>query len=129
MKDKKVFYGVVILFLLVLALFAWNKYQFQVQERPIKPIQLPPQLSGKCGIESCHGLDITCGPNVPEACDTMYAVGDNCRQFASCQTIAGSCQLVANEKFSNCKTCVEQCSADFQSDVIALSTCESKCSE
>ncbi|VVB75045.1 Uncharacterised protein [Candidatus Tiddalikarchaeum anstoanum] len=26
----------------------------------------------KCGIENCHGLDITCGPNIPEVCTTLY---------------------------------------------------------
>ena len=85
-KNKNFIYVVLaFLFGIGLSLFVWNNYQIQVQEKPDKPIKLPPQISRKCGIESCHGLDITCGPNVPEVCDMMSMAGDNCRQFVSCQ--------------------------------------------
>jgi len=30
----------------------------------------------KCGIENCHGLDITCGSDVPDACTEIYMIGD-----------------------------------------------------
>ena len=127
MENKKIIYGIAILFLIGLSLFIWNNYQVQIQERAIKPIKLPSQFSGKCGIESCHGLDITCGPNVPEVCDAMYMGGDNCRQYASCQIVDKKCQLVKNQKFNDCKSCVEKCSVDFKDDQIKFFECESKC--
>ncbi len=85
------------------------------------------KLSSKCGIENCHGLDITCGSNVPEDCDMMYAFGDRCRQYASCEVIDGKCQLVKSEKFEECKACAEGCSEDFKDDIIKASQCESEC--
>ena len=108
-KNKKLFYGVLALILVVLFLFIWNNYQIQIQERPVKPIKIPPQISGKCGMENCHGLDITCGPNIPEICDYSYGVRDSCREYASCQKIDGKCQLVKTGQFDSCKSCVEKC--------------------
>ncbi len=87
------------------------------------------QATGKCGIENCHGLDIACGPNIPETCDMMYAAGDNCRQYASCQTMNGQCQLVKTQKFDDCKSCVEKCEQNFKDDQINFFQCESKCTE
>ena len=129
MKNKKIFYGIAILFLIGLSLFVLNNYQIQVQERPDKPIKLPPQISGRCGIENCHGLNITCGPNVPETCDLMYRVGDNCRQYASCQKTNGQCQLVKTKKFDECKSCVGKCEQNFKNDPINFFQCENKCTE
>ena len=129
-KNKNLIYGIIaLLFLVVATVFIWNNYQIQVQERPEKPIKIPPQISGQCGIENCHGLDISCGPNVPEFCDMMYAVGDNCRQYASCQVINGQCRLEKTSKFNICKSCVEKCEQDFKDDQIKLFACESKCTE
>ena len=87
------------------------------------------QNSEKCGIENCHGLNITCGPNVPDACSMMYAAGDNCRQFASCQIINDRCNLEKSQKFDSCKACVKKCEQDFLSDQIKFFECESKCAE
>lgn len=130
MKNKNLIFGIsIILVLVISAVFIWNNYRIQIQERSNKPIQLPPQISGKCGIENCHGLDIACGPNVPEACDMMYMVGDNCRQFASCQIVAGQCRLEKSPKFDSCKACVEKCEQDFRNDQIKFFECESSCAE
>jgi len=131
MTNKKLIYGIAILFLVGVgvSLFIWNNYEIQVSERPEKPIRLPPQISGKCGIEGCHGLDITCGPNVPEICTLEYAAGDNCRQYASCQIVDGNCQLVTTQKFNGCKSCVEKCKQYFKDDQINFFQCESKCAE
>lgn len=82
-----------------------------------------------CGIENCHGLDIVCGSNVPEACTMMYQIGDNCRQFATCEIIEGYCQHTYSKKFADCKTCVEKCIADNQNDNIDMFACESKCGQ
>ena len=128
MGNKNTVYAVIgLVSVFVLFLFVWNKYQVQVQERPNSPIKLPPQISGVCGIQNCHGLEITCGPNVPEACDMMYASGDICRQFASCQTTSGQCGLTKTPKFDTCKSCVEKCVQDFKEDSIKLSQCEGSC--
>ncbi|MBL7078575.1 hypothetical protein ISS42_02880 [Candidatus Shapirobacteria bacterium] len=127
MKNKNLIYGIVILVLIASVLFIWNSYQIQVQERAVKPIKLPLQVSGKCGIESCHGLDITCGPNIPEECSMMYAAGDNCRQFVSCQIVDGQCKLVKTLKFDSCKSCVGKCELDYKDGQIKFFECESKC--
>ena len=130
MKNKDLIYvALAFLFIIGLSLFVWNNYEIRVQERPDKPIKLPPQISGECGIESCHGLDITCGPNVPNACTMMYAAGDRCRQFVSCQTVEGQCRLEKSPKFDSCKACVEKCEQGFQDDNIKFFECESRCAE
>lgn len=87
-------------------------------------------LSGcaqQCGMENCHGLDITCGPNVPDACTEIYMLGDRCRQYASCEVIDGECQLVESSAFETCKSCVENCSEEFGQDHTMLFECESGC--
>ncbi len=86
-----------------------------------------PSISGKCGIESCHGLEITCGPNVPEVCTEEYALGDKCRQYVSCGNVNGQCQLIKDPKFDECKACVEKCLEDFKNDPVKTFDCESKC--
>jgi predicted small lipoprotein YifL len=93
------------------------------------PKPKPPQVSGKCGMENCHGLEITCGPNTREACDSMYVFGDNCRQYASCQNTNGECKLEKTAKFDTCKSCVEKCAKTFPNDPMKNAECESKCSE
>jgi hypothetical protein len=68
-----------------------------------------PPKDEKCGLENCHGLEISCGTNVPEMCTEMYQLGDFCRQYAVCETIGGQCQMVPNENFDKCKSCVAEC--------------------
>ena len=130
MKNKNLIYAIIVaLILIVSSIFIWNNYQIRVQERPNKPIKLPPAISGVCGIEQCHGLDITCGPSVPDGCAAMYAAGGNCRQFVSCQTIEGQCKLKKSPKFDSCKACVEKCAQDFRNDQIKFFECESNCAK
>ncbi len=74
-------------------------------------IQSGPGLE-KCGIEQCHGFDVTCGSDIPEACTQEFRLEDTCRQFVSCETIQGQCTLIEDEKFETCKNCVEQCKTD-----------------
>lgn len=87
----------------------------------------PTQDLEKCGIENCHGLDITCGSNVPEMCTMSYMIGDKCRQYASCEKKDGRCQLADSPKFESCKSCVEKCKSEFNNDPGKLFTCEGKC--
>jgi len=83
--------------------------------------------SEPCGIENCHGLEIACGPNIPEVCTESYMLGDRCRQYASCKVIDGKCQQIKSEKFQQCRSCVQNCSKDFKNDVLKLWACESRC--
>lgn len=81
----------------------------------------------ECGIENCHGLNITCGPNIPKACTMMYGFGDRCRQFVRCEIIEGKCQLVESEAFQRCKMCIEECKQYGEKDIIKSFECESHC--
>jgi len=87
----------------------------------------PPTPPPECGIENCHGLNITCGPDVPEFCTEIYMLGDKCRKYASCEIIEGECKLVESEKFLECKACVEKCMEDFKNDNAGVFECESEC--
>ena len=80
----------------------------------------------QCGIENCHGLDITCGPNVPDVCTEIYMIGDSCRQYASCEIFNGECVLVKNNAFETCKSCVENC-PESNDDPAMLFSCENEC--
>jgi hypothetical protein len=86
-----------------------------------------PAVVGKCGIESCHGMEIVCGSNVPDVCTEVYMLGDSCRQFAKCGIIAGLCQSVQSPRFDQCKTCVKKCESDFDKDNAKMFECESGC--
>ena len=81
----------------------------------------------QCGLENCHGLDISCGPNIPESCTFEYQIGDKCRKYVSCEIIDGRCQVVKSEKFEACKLCVENCVSEFKDDPVKAFECESRC--
>ncbi len=36
-----------------------------------------------CMLTPCHGFDLTCGPEIPEVCTTVYQLGDKCRRFGT----------------------------------------------
>jgi hypothetical protein len=127
MRNKNLIHIIALLLLIVLFLFIWNNYQIRIEERRDKPIKFPPQISEKCGIENCHGLDIACGPNVPDACTMIYMAGDNCRQFVSCKITNNQCELETTPKFENCKSCVEKCEVDYEDSQIGFFECESGC--
>jgi hypothetical protein len=78
-----------------------------------------------CGITNCHGMDITCGNNTNMACTMMYQIGDNCRQFATCETTKAGCAPVYSAEFTQCKTCVQDCINRFKDE--SLFQCESTC--
>ena len=120
MLKRKVSYGVMIAFLIFMLFLLWDSYYSKEKE-------LPPGTLEKCGIESCHGLEITCGPNVPDVCTEMYAAGDNCRQYVECQIINGTCQLIKNVNFNSCKSCIMGCYDII--DTIEFFECESECAK
>ncbi len=86
-----------------------------------------PRTGRPCVIDNCHGLDISCGPEALNACTEIYAVGDSCRQYASCEKVNGECRPKGNDRFESCKSCVEQCQADFKDDSPGLFQCEESC--
>jgi len=80
-----------------------------------------------CFLETCHGLDISCGPNPPGACTMMYAMGDKCLQYDKCGIINGQCQKIVNVQFTECKACIQACICSNTNDSIKMFECESKC--
>ncbi|MBI2445672.1 hypothetical protein HYV43_04755 [Candidatus Micrarchaeota archaeon] len=77
----------------------------------------------QCGAEQCHGLDITCGSDVPQACTLEFRIPDDaCLQYVRCQVIDGACQH-ANPQFTQCKQCVEQCKAENQDGQECIDRC------
>jgi len=88
------------------------------------------QQDQKCGIEQCHGLEMTCGSDVPDACTEIYKLGDFCRiYFSGCEIVNGICMKVSNTSadilFSKCKLCVSYC--DVFSDPTRAFECEENC--
>src|SRR3989338_8429018 len=81
--KKKLIIGLILLFVIGLSLFIWIRVQ----------------QSKVCGFQNCNGLDLSCGFNVPKICNSIYRIGDNCRQYASCQIVDGECNLVKDSKF------------------------------
>ena len=82
---------------------------------------------GACSVENCHGLDIKCGPNPPEMCTAMYALGDNCLQYAKCGVLNGQCRQIENPQFAQCKTCAQNCEKENTNNPMKAFECESKC--
>ncbi|OGG32262.1 hypothetical protein A3I51_00960 [Candidatus Gottesmanbacteria bacterium RIFCSPLOWO2_02_FULL_38_8] len=111
-KNKKIVYGILALFVIVVVVFIWNNYQIEISERSIKPIRPPAIISGECGIEQCHGLDITCGPNIPEGCTTEARIDDVCRQHARCEKVGRECRLTKEPEFEDCRSCIEKCNQE-----------------
>jgi|GEM_PF-1565729 len=88
-----------------------------------------------CGVQECHGMNLTCGSNVAEMCTEIYQIGDRCRQYASCEVVNGTCtfEQESNNYFDQCKSCVEQCEIYYDNSIQAnsdnLFLCEENCSE
>src|SRR3989338_6694556 len=103
-KDKKIVYGIIVFFMIVAGIFIWNNYQIEISERQIKPLRAPAIISGECRIEQCHGLDLTCGPNIPEWCTEEARIDDFCRQYVRCEKVGRECRLIKEPKFEDCKS-------------------------
>ncbi len=76
-----------------------------------------------CEVSNCHGMEVTCGEPV-EACTMEYALGDFCRDFASCQLNDGYCDLEKQPRFDSCVSCVTKC---LELDPIDGFECENEC--
>jgi hypothetical protein len=91
----------------------------------VVPTEVPTLVA--CGIENCHGLTVTCGPNTATSCTSIMDPGDRCRKYASCQVTSGSCQLVTDPKFDKCVNCVEECQKSFINNPNQVSDCSQSC--
>jgi hypothetical protein len=106
-KNYWIFSGMVAV--IMVGFMVWYKYDVSVTEREVSPLKLPGIISGECGIEQCHGLDITCGPKVPDACTMEARTDDICRQYISCERISGDCRVAMKSGFEKCRDCIEGC--------------------
>ena len=82
---------------------------------------------GVCIRETCHGLDITCGSNPLDVCTAMYQAGDKCLQYVQCGVRNGTCGLLENKRFTQCKICVQNCINENMDNNQKLFECESTC--
>jgi len=76
------------------------------------PTSNPPgnnKTQERCGLEFCHGMNFSCGENIPDFCTEEYQFGDFCRQYAICEFISDECQLVPSTKLDTCKECIRDC--------------------
>ncbi len=81
-----------------------------------------------CRLTPCHGLELTCGPEIPEVCTTVYQLGDKCRRFVQCTVdSAGTCQMVTMQEFTPCITCVRTCLNLSGNDLSKSFACEETC--
>ena len=94
------------------------------------PATITPGNPGRpdCGLTPCHGLDIACGPDIPEVCTAVYQLGDKCRQFAHCDVDSnGTCRIITTQEFDMCKSCVQACLNESRYDPSKSFACEEKC--
>lgn len=125
MTTKMILFSALML-LIGIAIGAMRPWE---RSRIILPSPVETPSTAKCGIENCHGMDITCGNKPAEVCTEMYALGDRCRQFAQCGVVSGTCQQIENPKFSACKSCVQNCLEKYPDDPQQQFSCESSCGE
>ncbi len=84
----------------------------------------------KCGLQTCHGLEVSCGPDIIEACTAIYMEGDRCLELVRCDVVGSECQQVDQEPFLACKDCVESCKEKYGDDEPdKFFECEFKCGE
>lgn len=109
------------LFLLIIVLLVFSHTVFALEKSN--------NSQPHCGIENCHGLDISCGRDVPKECTAIYKFGDRCRQYAKCGIINGECMFLESEEFKECKLCIQKCQETFKNDMPAGFGCESQCGQ
>jgi hypothetical protein len=130
MKPAALYLGSCFALLIVLLLAAGctspSNGSPQATPVPVNPAVTVP-VGSSCGLTTCHGLDLACGPDFPQVCTMEYRLGDKCRQFVRCDSSGGSCNLVTDPKYTSCKSCVEQCTAKVGSDGTSAFECEAKC--
>jgi hypothetical protein len=89
------------------------------------PTEVPTVLA--CGIQTCNGLAVTCGPNVVTACPNTLDPGNQCLQYATCQVVSGSCQIATESRYGKCVNCVEACQNSFPNNPNQVLDCSQSC--
>lgn len=116
------------LVLILVALFCVGiSYWFFIGRKPLPLETINVVGNPSCGLETCHGLDIACGQNIPNVCTMVYEIGDKCLQYAKCGVQNGECQQIQNTQFTQCKSCIQNCIDTTENDNEKLFECESKC--
>jgi len=111
-----------------LSMYLINLKEYPSYDLPPNPIKTGKTADNKtCVLETCHGLDITCGSNTAMACTMMYGIGDKCLQYAKCGVQNGNCQQIQNPQFTECKSCIQKCLETSNDDSVKLFDCESRC--
>lgn len=120
--SKETLFAVAIIFIAAIGIVTIFFNPSEISEAPSSPPE------ARCGIESCHGLDISCGSEVPDFCTMQYELGDGCRKFVSCEVTEGQCQQRSNPEFDSCKTCVETClTKQAEDETFDVWACENSC--
>ncbi len=65
--------------------------------------------SPECVVTNCHGKEVTCGFGELSMCSQEYQIGDQCRQFVSCENQDGTCSPVKSSNYQACVDCVSAC--------------------
>jgi hypothetical protein len=115
---------IIILFFIIIKYYRPNKSEILT---PNNDFNKPQPIDTKCGLETCHGLDVVCGSNPAQMCTEMYQIGDRCLQYVKCGILNGKCEQIENHLFTQCKSCVEKCIENNKEDVIKSFECESNC--
>lgn len=89
------------------------------------PTEMPTLAA--CGIQTCNGLAVTCGPNVVTTCPNALNPGNQCLQYATCQDVSGSCQLATESRYDKCVNCVEACQNSFPNNPNQVLDCSQSC--
>lgn len=101
------------LFSSLLASFSFKDTAPTVPAPISTPVPLP---AAACGIEQCHGYDITCGDNTALMCTMEFRLEDTCRQYVRCEQKGKVCTRSTEPKFTTCVSCVQKCSTQQGTD-------------
>lgn len=127
-KKTTVIFLIIFLAILIIAfIFIPRKKIETSSEQKIEIVEDENKKEEKCGVVSCHGMEISCGENLPKVCEGEYQIGDACKRFASCVNQDGQCKLLESKNFEKCKTCVESCKAKFALGTLEIIECEGEC--
>jgi len=121
MKTKSL---IIITISIIIAIFCVGAMVWYFSQK-IQQTETPDNAN--CGVETCHGLNIVCGTNPATACTSIYMIGDKCLQYAQCGVQNNTCQQIQNPKFTECKSCVQECIDTNSDDNEKLFDCESRC--
>lgn len=119
----KVFILLGAIFIVIGGLALWN-----MRLIPYPSVTNPPfPPSTVCGIQECHGMELTCGSQPADICTEIFMVGDGCRTFFECGVTNGICAKTEDRRFDSCTSCVKQCVSDNKGDDVKISECDSYC--